>query len=109
MLFASENDSFASLVMSKPVDHSGFTPPGGRALGNERRIAALAELVATAALALCTVVAATVVSVGIARAHGIAATTGSDGSLYGIALLLVLIVIGVGGYAVRPPRQHMSR
>jgi hypothetical protein len=93
--------------MSKTPDHSGFTPPGGRALGNERRIAALAELVATAALALCTVVAATVVSVGIARAHGTMATADGDGSLYGMTVLLVLIVIGIGGYAMRPPRRRM--
>ena len=95
--------------MAKPTDHSGFTPPSGRALGNERRIAALAELVATAALALSTVVAVTVVSVGIARAHGIAAVTGNGGGLYGIAILLALIVIGVGGYAALPPHERMRR
>ena len=84
--------------MSKHTDHSGFTPPSGRTLGNERRIAALAELVATAALALSTVVAVTVVSVGIARAHGIGAVSGNGG--HAVALLLGLIVIGTGVCAV---------
>jgi hypothetical protein len=67
--------------MSKPNDHNGFTPPGGRVLGNERRITALAELVATAALVLSIAVAVTAVSVGIARAHGTMATTATAVSM----------------------------
>jgi hypothetical protein len=95
--------------MRKNFDHSGFTPPAGRALGHERRIAALAELVATAALALSTVVAVTVVSVGIARAGVVGAAVGGDGGLFPIALLLGLIVFGVGGYAVLPPGRKGRR
>jgi hypothetical protein len=109
MLFASENDSFASFAMFKPDDHTGFTPPGHRALGNERRIAALAELVATAALALSTVVAVTAVSVGIARAHGAAATVAGGGNLHSIALLLGLMVFGAGAYVVGLRRKPIRR
>ncbi len=85
--------------MATSPDHTGFTPPSGRALGNERRITALAELVATAALALSTAVAVTVVSVGIARAHGIGAVSANGG--HAVALLLGLMAIGAGVYAVR--------
>ena len=47
---------------------AGFTP-AGHSPGRQRRSAALAELIATAALLLCTIAAATAVSIGIARAE----------------------------------------
>jgi hypothetical protein len=95
--------------MPKTIDHTGFTAPAGRALGDERRIAALAELVATAALALSTVVAVTAVSVGIARADAAGAAIGSDHGVFSVALLLGLIFFGVGGYAALPPRGKSRR
>lgn len=54
--------------MHRHFESTGFTPPAGRVLGRERRTVALAELLATIALALGTVIAVTAVSVGIARA-----------------------------------------
>jgi hypothetical protein len=59
--------------MHRPVENTGFRPPPQHPLGRERRIALFAELVATIGLALSTIIAATVLSVGIARAIGLAA------------------------------------
>ncbi len=56
------------MFMRRHIQSAGFMPPAERVLGRERRNAAIAELVTTIALGLCTLVAVTVVSVGIARA-----------------------------------------
>ena len=75
----------------------GFTPPIGRALGGERRTAVLAELVAAIGLVLCILVAATVVSIGVARADVAANIIDNEGGLFAIALLLGLLFVGMGG------------
>jgi hypothetical protein len=95
--------------MRKDIDSAGFTPPAGRVLGRERRTVALAELVATVALALCTLVAVTVVSAGIARANVIDHVVGHEGSLFGIALMLGLLFVVMGGISALPPRPRKSR
>ncbi len=83
--------------MRNDIDSPGFTAPSGRALGRERRRVALAELVAIVGLALSTIVAATVVSVGIARANVVGNVIDNEGSVFTIALLLGLIFIAMGG------------
>ena len=105
--------------MRKPIDSTGFTAPAGRALGRERRTVALAELIAIVGLALSTIVAATVVSVGIARADVAGNVIDNEGSVFTVALLLGLIFIAMGGLTVlrcRPqaekalvPSIHRSR
>jgi Mg2+/citrate symporter len=85
------------------IESAGFTAPAGRALGQERRTVALAALIASAALAISTIVAATVVSVGIARANVGDGVVDNEGSLFAIALLLGLVFIGIGGFTLRPP------
>jgi hypothetical protein len=94
--------------MRKPFDDTGFTPPTRHPLGTERRTVALAELAAIAALIVSTIVVATVVSAGIARASVADGVVGHEGSLFGIALLLGLILIGIGGLSlpVRRPKKH---
>jgi hypothetical protein len=98
--------------MRKQIESSGFSAPARHSLGIERRTVALAELVASGALALSTVIAATVVSVGIARADVAGGIIGNEGSLFGIALLLGLLFIGMGGLSMLPdhkpkkPRHH---
>lgn len=97
--------------MRRPIEHSGFTPPSGRALGQERRTVALAEMIAIVGLAVGTIVAATVVSVGIARANVASDVVGNEGSVFGMALLLGLIFLAVGGLTVftlpgRKPKEH---
>jgi hypothetical protein len=110
MLASEQMILFASLqaVMRTPIDDTGFTPPARHPLGSERRTVALAELVAIAALALSTIVVATVVSAGIARANVADGVVGHEGSLFGIALLLGLVFIGIGGLSLprRRPKNH---
>ena len=83
--------------MHKHIENTGFRPPSEHALGRERRIVVVAELAAGVALAISTVVVATVLSVGVARANVADGIIGHEGSLFGIALLLGLIFIGLGG------------
>jgi hypothetical protein len=76
------------------TDHTGFTPPpSARARGH--RSTALAQLVTSAALVLSIAVAATAVSVGIARADGLTAVA-EDSSTH-VAVLLSLVLVGMGG------------
>jgi hypothetical protein len=65
--------------MRRPIESTGFQPPRQHPLGRERRIVLFAELVATIALALSTIIAATALSVGIARATGDGGLIGPDG------------------------------
>ena len=83
--------------MRKHIQSPGFTPPIGRALGGERRTAVFAELVATIGLALSVLAAATVVSIGVARADVAANIIDNEGGLFAIALLLGLLFIGMSG------------
>ena len=97
--------------MRKPFEHTGFTPPSGCPLAREHRRVALAELLAIVGLALSTIVAATVVSVGIARANIVGNVIDNEGSLFMVALLLGLIFIGMGGLTAftlpgHKPKKH---
>jgi hypothetical protein len=97
--------------MRNNIDSPGFTAPNGRTLGNEGRTVALAELVTIIGLALSTLVAATVVSVGIARANVVGNVIDNEGSLFMVALLLGLIFIGMGGLTAftlpgHKPKKH---
>ena len=83
--------------MLRPSDQMGFTPPPRRKLGRERRMTMLAELVATVGLAAGTLVAATVITAGIARADGLAALPGQHTSIVAVAVLLALLLAGMGG------------
>jgi hypothetical protein len=89
-------------AMRSPFDSFGFHPPADRGLGQERRTATCAALAATLALALSTVVVATVLSVGIASANVVDGVIGNEGSLFAIALLLGLLFVGIGGYSILP-------
>ena len=84
-------------------------PPSGRALGHERRRVALAELVAIVGLALSTIVAATVVSVGIARANVVGNVIDNEGSVFTVALLLGLIFIAMGGLTAFTLPGHKAK
>ena len=97
--------------MPTHLESTGFTPPSGRPLGTERRAVAFAELVAIVGLTLSTIVAATVVSVGIARADVASDVVGHEGSVFGVALVLGLIFAAMGGLTVftlptHKPKKH---
>ena len=95
--------------MHKHIENTGFHAPAGHTLGRERRIVVFAELVAGVALAISTVVVATVLSVGVAHADVADGVIGHEGSLFGIALLLGLIFIGLGGISILPGDKHEKR
>jgi len=73
-----------------------------------RRYAASLEVVAGMALVVSTVVAATVVSIGIARADTLGAATPSESS-FAIAVLLALIFAGWGGLTAVAVRSRRRR
>jgi hypothetical protein len=95
--------------MRKHIQDTGFHAPSGHALGRERRTVAFAELVAGAALALSTVVVVTVLSVGVARADVVDGVIGHEGSLFGIALLLGVLFIGIGGISALADSKREKR
>jgi hypothetical protein len=95
--------------MRKHIEINGFHTPAGRTLGRERRTVAFAELVAGGALALSTIVVATVLSVGVAHANVVDRVIGHEGSLFGIALLLGLIFIALGGISALPSDRPEKR
>ena len=94
--------------MRKHIGSAGFTPPANRKLGTEHRTVAIAEFIASIALALCTLIAATVVSVGIARADVVSSVIDNEGGVFAIALLLGLLFIGIGGLTI-VSLPHQSR
>jgi hypothetical protein len=95
--------------MRNDINSSGFTAPAGHTLGNERRGVALAELVAIVGLALSTIVAVTVVSVGIARASIAGNVIDNEGSLFALALVLGLIFIAMGGFSLLTLPGHKTK
>jgi hypothetical protein len=102
--------AFAGHVMKSPFEGTGFIAPSDHTLGQERRSVAVASLVASLVLALCTVVAATVVSVGIARASVGDGVIDNEGTLFVLALLLGLIAfIGIGSIGLMPRRGAKHR
>jgi len=94
--------------MRKHIKPAGFTPPTDHALGREHRTVAVAELVASTALALSTAIAATVVSIGIARADVATNVIDNESGLFAIALLLGVLFIGAGSVTILslPHNRH---
>ena len=76
------------------ADGGGFAHPTPRELPPRRYLASL-ELMAGVALVVSTVVAATVVSIGIARADGLGPAPAPDGAL-ALAVLFGMVLGGWG-------------
>jgi len=95
--------------MATPLESTGFKPPASRGFDRKRRTLALAELVAIAGLALSTIVVATVVSVGIARANVAGDVVGHEGSVFGVALVLGLLFLAMGGLTVFSLPSHKPK
>jgi len=91
--------------MREHIKCAGFQHPVDRPLGGGRTVV-LTELFASLALALCTLIAATVVSVGIARADVVSNVIDNESGLFAIALLLGLLFIGVGGLTILSLPHH---
>jgi hypothetical protein len=96
--------------MRKPLPSAGFASPAGRTLGAGRRNAVFAELMTTVALAISILVAATVVSIGVARADVASNVIDNEGSVFALALLLGLFFIGMGSLtALSLPHSRHKR
>jgi Na+/pantothenate symporter len=91
---------------TETADSAGFIAAAGHTIGHERRRVALAALIASAALAVSTIVAATVVSVGIARAGAVDGVIDNESGLFAVALVLGLLFIGIGGFRLSGRRPH---
>src|SRR5712691_1233423 len=78
------------------IDRAGFAPPGHeRIRGRHSNI--LAQLIATVALALSIAVAATVVTLGIARAEGLSPGGDDASARLAVAILFGFVLVGMGG------------
>ncbi|RDV03330.1 hypothetical protein [Undibacter mobilis] len=89
--------------MRKHRKVEGFRGPADPdAPGVEARRVVLAELAAIAGLTVATLIAATAVSVGIARASALDGVIDNDGGLFTIALILGLAFLAVGGLSLLP-------
>jgi hypothetical protein len=66
-------------------------------------------LIATVALALCTVVAVTVMTVGIAHADGLGTVVDDEAGVFVAALLLGAIFIGFSGLSILSPRGKAKK
>ena len=83
--------------MRQDLRRGGFDPPLG--CQERRRQRTALSLVAGLALAISTMIAVTIVSIGIAQAEIVVATQSGNGSL-AAALLVCSIIIGANGGAV---------
>jgi hypothetical protein len=95
--------------MRKHIESNGFAAPVERALVTERRSRILAELFAIGGLVASTLVAATVISIGVARAQVADGVIDNEGSLFAIALVLGLVFIAIGGFSLLSPRARRHR
>jgi hypothetical protein len=91
--------------MDKRSKTAGFRGPEADD-GVESRRVVVAELAAIAGLTVATVIAATAVSVGIARASVLDGVIGNDGTLFIIALLLGLAFAAIGGLSLLPGERR---
>jgi hypothetical protein len=100
--------AISRFVMRKSLKSAGFMPPANRTLGSGHRTA-VAQLIASMALAVSTAVAATVVSIGIAKADVVSNVIDNEGSLFAIALVLGLLFIGMGGLTILSMPDHKHK
>jgi len=87
---------------------AGFARPRGADRPSKHRAVAL-ELMACLALVASTLIAATVVTIGYARADTLNLVANADGGPFEVALLLGLLLAGIGGLAALMARGHTRR
>jgi hypothetical protein len=97
-------------AMTELTGMVGFASPiTEQSISKRRRISI--ELLAMVALAVSLMIAATAVSIGVARAATLSAVGGSDGKQIGVALLLGAVLAGMGGLtaiAARGPGSDVT-
>ena len=85
----------------------GFASPMNDKKFSKRRRAGV-ELIATLALAVSLLIAATAVSIGVARAQALGAVGDSDGAPFAVALFLGLVLAGMGGLTALAAREGQA-
>jgi hypothetical protein len=96
--------------MNTPFESAGFSAPSDRKLGEERSTVAVASLITSLVLAFSTIVAATVVMAGVARAAAADGVIDNEGTLFVLALLLGLVAfLGIGSITLRRHRDPRHR
>ena len=83
----------------------GFASPTHDEKFRKRRVAGV-ELIATLALAISLVIAATAVSIGAARAQALGAVSGDNTARFAIAALLALPMAAMGGLTALIARER---
>jgi hypothetical protein len=96
----SNNRFIARFAMPTSPHTTGFNPRAVGKPGRERRSATFAELVATVGLTLSILVAATVVSVGIARADVGMNIIDNESGFFAVALIVGLAFAAMGGLTI---------
>jgi hypothetical protein len=96
--------------MTTPFEGTGFIAPSEHQLGEERGTVAVASLVTSLVLMLSTIIAATVVMAGVARASAVDGVIDNEGTLFVLALLLGLVAfLGIGSIKLLPRRDPRHR
>jgi hypothetical protein len=95
------------LIRESGMDPVGFGHPILGKRGLRRRRTALAGLLATVALVISILVAVVAVSIGIARADIVLAD--SDSGRWALAILLGLLIAGMGGITACMMRDGKTR
>ncbi|HTV35529.1 MAG TPA: hypothetical protein VMF12_03785 [Xanthobacteraceae bacterium] len=93
--------------MTELTGKVGFASPATERKFSKRRSAGI-ELLATVALAVSFVIAATAVSIGMARAQALGAVPHSNGTPLAIAVFLGLVLAGMGGLTALAARDQRS-
>ena len=93
--------------MTELTGKVGFASPNIENKFSTRRTAGV-ELIATMALAISLIIAATAVSIGVARAQALDAVTGGDGASLGLGILFGLLLAGMGGLTALAVRGRRS-
>lgn len=99
--------------MTELTGQVGFASPATEKKSCKRRSTGI-ELFATVALAVSLVIAATAVSIGMARAQALGAVSHGDCTPLALALYLGLLMAGMGALTAiaahgRPPRRGKAR
>jgi hypothetical protein len=83
-------------IMTELTGKVGFASPVSEKRLTRRRILGV-ELIATAALAVCLIIAVTAVSIGMARAQPLANIDRHDRTPFAVALFFGALMAGMGG------------
>jgi hypothetical protein len=94
-------------TMTELTGKVGFASPINDQCFSKRRNDGI-ELLATVALVVCLIIAATAVSIGMARAQAFGAVADNDGAPVAIALFLGLLLVGMGGLTGLAVRERRT-